>query len=183
MSAEASSPRRCAYRCDSYLWPVSLECCAKVQGMWAGCVDAVVRGVCDFRGWESVTYFDSIVLSELSIRAYLPNVRGQLILSPLSACKLWWIRISVTRTSHISDLHSERVNHSVANLVNLPVYSLVSGITLFRAHGEGRRLSRVLLPASVIFCLHDRIFKAFSSEGAGTCFDSSASGSCGWMVW
>lgn len=34
----------------------------------------------------------------------------------------------LTWASHISYLHSKRVNHGVANLVNLPVYSLLSGV-------------------------------------------------------
>lgn len=45
MSAEASSPRRCAYWCDSYLWPVSWEYSpAKVQE----------KCVCLLLGWSVV---------------------------------------------------------------------------------------------------------------------------------
>lgn len=114
---------------------------------------------------------------------YSPTVHGQLILSSLSLHRHWQIHISVTWMSHISCLHSKRVNHGVANLVNLPVYSLLSGITLFRAHGKKWVLSRVLYsPVSLTACMAEYANHAYWRKRR-LLLDLSAFGYFGRMVW
>lgn len=71
-SAEASPPRRCAYWCDSYLWPVSWEYSpAKVQEKcvcWLlGHHNQYLRSVKSGNQWHILT----VVLSELFIKAHL----------------------------------------------------------------------------------------------------------------
>lgn len=46
-------------------------------------------------------------------------------------------------TDSVSHLHSKLVNLGVVNPVNLPVYTLLSGITLSRAHREKNGLCRL----------------------------------------
>lgn len=85
--------------------------------------------------------------------------------------------------SHISYLRSKRVNHCVANLVNLPVYSLLSGITLLRAHGEKWSLSRARDgPLSFTPRLTEYANRAHRRE-QWLLLDSSAFGHFGRMVW
>ena len=115
---------------------------------------------------------------------YSPSVHGQLILSSTSVRRHWYIHISITWTSHISYLHSKRVNHGVANLVNLPVYSLLSGITLCGAHGEKWSLSRVLdSPVSFTACMTEYGNHAHWGRWRRLLAGSSASGHFGRMVW